>query len=183
MDCDFGKMVFSDPEKNIEQFDLQSGAKVADLGAGAGFYSFAAARAVGGTGRVYAIEVQKELLERIRSEAVRRGLGNIEAVWGNIEELEGTKLKDDSVDAVIVANVLFQIEKKKDFADEIRRILKPRGKILLVDWQDSYGGIGPDSGSVVDRAVAKNIFEGSGFSLEREIRAGSHHWGLVMRKI
>ena len=47
--------MFSDPSYNIEQLDLQSGMKAADLGAGSGFYSFALARAVGGAGKVYAL--------------------------------------------------------------------------------------------------------------------------------
>ena len=61
--------MFSDPEKNIEQFSLGKGMHVADFGTGSGFYALAAAEAVGETGRVYAIDVQKDLLEKLKKEA------------------------------------------------------------------------------------------------------------------
>lgn len=60
-------MSFTDPQNNIDQFDLDSGMRVADLGAGSGAYSVAAAKKVGGDGRVYAVEVQKDLLEKIHN--------------------------------------------------------------------------------------------------------------------
>ncbi|MBI2474518.1 MAG: methyltransferase domain-containing protein, partial [Candidatus Taylorbacteria bacterium] len=65
-------MSFSDPSHNVEQFDLQSGMTVADFGTGSGYYAFAAAKAVGDKGKVYAIDVQKPLLEKLKREAVSR---------------------------------------------------------------------------------------------------------------
>lgn len=174
--------MFSDPTHNIEQLDLQSGMKVADLGCGSGFYSMASARAVGDKGRVYAVDVQKDLLARVKKEAANEGLFNVEVVWGNAEKIGGTNLKDNLADAVIVANVLFQIERKDDFIEEIKRILKPKGRILVVDWQDSFGGMGPKRENVITRAVGRQLFESRGFVFEKDIRAGSHHWGVVMRK-
>jgi len=70
------------------------GMKVADVGAGSGFYSLEAARKVGSSGRVYAIDVQKNLLERLRSQAISEGLGNVEVVWGNAEKIGGTKVRE-----------------------------------------------------------------------------------------
>ncbi|MDO8590405.1 MAG: methyltransferase domain-containing protein, partial [bacterium] len=68
--------MFSDPQKNIEQFGLQPGGLVADLGSGAGFYTIAAARAVGNSGRVYAIDILKDMLQKIKNEAQRSGIHN-----------------------------------------------------------------------------------------------------------
>ena len=76
--------MFSDPENNIQQFALEPGMSVADLGSGAGFYALAAAKAVqNGNGKVYAIDVQKELLDRTAHEASQRGLSNVQIVWGD----------------------------------------------------------------------------------------------------
>ncbi len=174
--------MFSDPSYNIEQLSLQSGMKVADLGCGSGFYSMALAKAVGDKGRVYAIDVQKGLLDRLKKEAMIEGFHNVEVVWGDVEKKHGTKLRDESADAVVVANLLFQIGQKVDFANEIQRILRQRGKLLLIDWSGSFGGVGPDQDQVVAKRIGQELFEQNGFVFEREIRAGDHHWGIIMRK-
>ena len=109
--------MFSDPEKNIKQFGLGKGMHVADFGAGSGFYSFAAAQAVGETGRVYAIDVQNGLLTKLKNEAKNvRHLRNIEIIWADLEQVGGTKLKENSMDAIIAANVFFQLENKDNLA-------------------------------------------------------------------
>ena len=66
--------MFSNPEKNIEQLGLTPGMKVADLGSGSGFYTIASARLVGTSGLVYSIDIQKDLLTRIKTEASKQKL-------------------------------------------------------------------------------------------------------------
>lgn len=174
--------MFADPHHIIEQFDLQSGAHVADLGAGAGALSLAAARAVGEKGRVYAIEVQKGLLERLKNHARQERLHNVEAIWGDIERQNGTHLKDRTVDAAICSNVLFQVEDKEGFVKETRRILKPGGKALFVDWSDSFNNTGPHPDHVVTEGAARELFEKGGFVFVKRIEAGAHHYGMIFKK-
>ena len=100
-------MDFSDPSKNVAKLVLTDGMKVADFGCGSGHYSFAAARRVGSRGRVYAIDVQKDLLDKLKVQASHERLTNIDIVWGNFDEVGGTNLADAIVDAVIISNVLF----------------------------------------------------------------------------
>lgn len=172
----------SDPEQIIIGLKLQPGMHVADLGAGSGFYTFAAASAVGAQGKVYAVDVLKDMLLKIRSEARDRRVANIEIVWGNMERIGGTKLADGAVDAVVIANTLFQIEDKRAAIEEIKRILKPKGKLLLVDWSESFGGMGPMQDNVVTKEKARNLFEQGGFMFREEIPAGEHHYSLIFRK-
>ncbi len=169
--------MFSDPASNLAKLGLTEGMKVVDLGAGSGFYSIESAKKVGSSGRVYAVEVQKDLLERLRSVAAKDGLRNIEAVWGNIEKIGGTKLREAIADRVIASNVLFQITKPDDFALEIKRILKPGGKLLLVDWSE-VSTLGPKT--VVPQMKAETLFEKNGFKLDQTFGAGDHHYGLVL---
>ena len=177
--------MFANPQENLEKFGLSPGTIVADLGAGSGHYAFAAAKMVKGMemeGKVYAIDVQKDLLDKIKNEANREHLTNIEIIWGNAEKIGGTKLKEASVDAVISSNIFFQVEDRETFAKEIARILKPNGRLLFIDWSDSFGGIGPKADVIVKEDQAKSFFEKNGFVIERGIQAGSHHYGLVIRK-
>lgn len=175
-------MAFSDPQKNIEQFGLQDGVLVADLGAGAGAYTVAAALAVAPLGRVYAVEVQKEYLSKIKDVVSEAGLSNVDVLWGDIERSGKTKIGDRVVDAVIVANVLFQVEDKDGMTAEVKRILKPGGRVLLVDWKDSFDGMGPHSDEIISYDTAKKVFEDAGFIFVKDIDAGDNHYGFVMKK-
>ncbi len=171
-------MAFSDPEHNIEQFRVQFGQQVADFGAGSGFYTFALAKAVGPHGRVYALEVQKDLVAKIKSDAAVKSFANVEVLWCDIEKLGGSKLKDHSLDAVVVSNVLFQAPDKETLAGEAARIVKPGGKLLLVEWKDS-STVGPQQDELVGEVMARDIFERAGFIYDSAISAGDHHYGMV----
>jgi len=175
--------MFSDPEKNIEQFDLGKGSYVADFGAGTGFYSFSAAEAVGETGKVYSIDVQKDMLEKLKNEARNvRHLMNVEVIWADLEHLGGTRLRENSIDAIIAANIFFQLEKKDNACLEMKRILKQGGRVLLIDWASSFGGIGPQQSDVFSEDQAKKLFEKHGFKEDRAIGAGAQHYGIIFRK-
>ena len=175
--------MFSDPQKIVEQCGIQAGQVIADFGSGSGHYSLALAKALGATGRVYAIDVQKDLLTRLQSEARKQNVSNIDVIWGDVEKEGGTKLKAGCVDLVVLGNLLFQLEDKKSAVTEIKRVLVPGGRILVVDWEGSFGGIGPRADQVVNKVMALALFEGAGFSKEREVQAGSHHYGFIFKKL
>lgn len=172
-------MNFADPKSNVLQLGLREGMKVADLGAGSGHYSLAAAGCVGSDGRVYAVDVQEDILKHLIDSAHRIGLRNIEAVWGNVERKGGTKLKDQSMDAAILSNVLFQLERPEDTIAELLRILKPGGRLLVVDWAGAYGGMGPHPSQVVSEHAAEELFITGGFHKLKDFRAGAHHYAIV----
>ncbi len=177
--------MFANPQHNLEKFSLSPGTIVADIGAGTGYYALLAAQMVRGQemgGKVYAIDVQKDLLDRLKNEANREHITNLEIVWGNAEKLGGTKLKDASVDVVIASNVFFQIEDRETFAKEIARILKTKGRLFFIEWSNSFNGIGPHKEAIVPEPQAEGFFKKNGFTVERKVPVGSHHYGLVIRK-
>ncbi len=175
--------MFSDPVKIVEQCGIQAGQDIADFGSGSGFYALSAAKALMSTGRVYAIDVQKDLLVKIKNLASKEGLYNIEVIWGDIDKVGGTKLRDTTLDMVFLCNVLFQLEKREEAVSEIKRVLKPGGRIVLVEWTDSFGGIGPHPESVINKDNAISLFEKAGFHSEKELKAGSHHYGIIFKKL
>lgn len=171
--------MFSDPASNLAKLGLVDGQKIVDLGAGSGFYSIEATKKVGSSGRVYAVDVQKNLLERLRSVASNQGVRNIEVIWGNAEKIGGTKLREAIADRVVASNVLFQIEKPDEFCLEIKRILKPGGRVLVVDWS----GVTTLSPKViVPEMKARTLFEKNGFKLYDSFNAGDHHYGLIFTR-
>ena len=175
--------MFSDPIKNVEQCGIQAGMEIADFGSGSGHYSLAAAKALISTGRVYAIDIQQDLLTKLKNNAAREGIYNVEVIWGDIEKPNGTKLKDNSIDLVFLSNIMFQIDNKDSVIKEVKRILRAGGRALTVDWTDSFGGLGPKADVVFRKDMAISLFEKNGFHLDREILAGAHHYGLIYKKL
>ena len=174
--------MFITPSETIAYFGAQEGMRIADLGCGTGAYTLALAEQVRGGGKVYGIEVQRELLERIKSETQKKHLTNIEVIWGTIEKIGGTKLAEHSIDLAVMSNVLFQVEDRIGCMKEIIRILKPHGRIVLIDWADSFGGMGPIAEHVITHDKAVEIFAQYGFTVDREFPAGSHHYGVTFKK-
>lgn len=171
--------MFSDPVKNLAHLDLKDGMYVADIGAGSGFYTIEIAKKVGSNGRVYAVDVQKDLLDRVKNNAGTVGIRNIEIVWANAEKIGGTKLRESCVDRVVASNVLFQVEQKDDFVLELRRILKPGGKVLLIDWSD-HNPAGEKF--LVSRTTAESLMAKGHFKVEQAFDAGDHHYGIIFVK-
>jgi ubiquinone/menaquinone biosynthesis C-methylase UbiE len=173
--------MFSDPDKIVAALGLPEGAHIADMGAGMGKYSIAAARHIGPEGKVFAVEVQEDMVKRLESDLEHLGVENVMPVWGDIEHPGGTRLSDHSIDWVIAANVLFQVRDKNGFLAETKRVLKLGGKILVVDWTDSHGGMGPKPQDVLTETAARELFESASFSLKDSIEAGSHHYGFIAK--
>ncbi len=170
--------MFTKPESIISYAGVSHGMKIADLGCGSGAYTLASSpHALGGS--VYAIDIQKDLLARLKNEAMWNSLSNIEYVWGDIERLGGTKLKEDIIDIAFACNVLFQLEHIEGFIAEVARILKNGGKVVVIDWEDSFNGMGPKSSTVIPKERARELFENKGFTFEEYINAGDTHYGII----
>lgn len=176
-------MSFADPQSNLHMFGLEAGMDVVDLGAGPGHYALAAAQIVGDKGHVCAVEIQKDLVEKVKNEASNAGLKNVDVVWSDLEKDGGSLLDDESVDVVILSNILFQITSKQTLLTEAYRVMRPGGRALVIDWSDSYGGLGPPEDHLVDPESLIALAESCGFSIDRRLNPGAHHWGLTLKKI
>lgn len=174
---------FAHPKRNVSALGIQGGMQIADFGAGSGAYVFAIAERLGGTGRIYAIDVQRDLLRRISNEATRRGYSNVEVIWADLEVPKGSKLAEQSIDFVLVSNLLFQVPDRSAILREARRIVKPHGSVALIDWSASFGGLGPMRDEVVTKEAALEEAGRAGLAPVREFHAGAHHWGLLMRPV
>ncbi|MBP6924041.1 MAG: methyltransferase domain-containing protein [Candidatus Pacebacteria bacterium] len=171
------------PDIVVSHFHLKSGDVIADFGAGSGYFLKALSSRVGTDGRVYACEIQKSLVEKVSEQARTLGLNNIHPMWCDLEESNGIKIKEETLDVGILVNTLFQIENKQVGIIEMARTIRSGGRLIIIDWTDSAGGMGPTENHVVSLYDAVTLCEANGFVLEREFEAGSHHYGLAFRKL
>lgn len=176
------RFAFAHPVRNVGMLSIEPGMRVADFGAGSGAYALALAEAVTNAGAVYAVDVQKDLLRRIANTAKAEGFQNMHVIVGDLEKPKATKLAEKMLDLVLVSNLLFQVEDKKAPLVEARRILKPTGRLAIIDWSDSFGGMGPIKKAVITKEAAQKLAEACGFGFVREFEAGEHHYGLLFKK-
>jgi ubiquinone/menaquinone biosynthesis C-methylase UbiE len=176
-----GKFVV--PEVVTSQFHLKEGDKVADFGAGSGFFLKALATAVGPAGKVYACEIQKPLVEKLGDLARLQGLSTVVPLWCDLEELGGIKLPPDTLDSGILVNTLFQLQLKEVALDEMYRVLRRGATLHIIDWSESFGGAGPQTKDIIVEEAAIKICESRHFAFEHSFPAGDHHYGFTVRKI
>ncbi len=174
--------IFTQPSELINQLDIVPGMKIADLGAGSGHYTKAFSDLVGEDGVVFAVEIQQDVLTRLRLDLEKEGeFQNVHYIWGDLEHPRGTKIADDSVDVAVLSNTLFQVEDKKACLQEVKRICKPHAEVLFVDWSDSHDGLGPVQDHIVSPQMAQDLFTEAGFVFFKSLQTGPHHYAQVYK--
>lgn len=179
----FGTGGFLDPGKIISEFDIQEGMSVADFGCGTGYFTILLGQKAGKDGKVYALDVQEPPLDSVRAKAKAAGLENIETVRANLEVLGGSRLPDNSQDMVLLANILFQSTKKTEIISESARVMKAGGRLIIIDWKRGAGGFGPPDELRTEQADMRALVPANVFSFQKDIDAGSFHYGMIFRKI
>lgn len=169
------------PEVVSTNFHIREGDVVADFGAGSGYFVKVLSKLVGDEGEVFACEIQKSLAEALGERARQENLGNVQILWSDFEELNGSKIPSGSLDTAIMVNTFFQLEDRDIALEEVKRSLRKGGKFFLIDWSESFGGLGPQEGQVITEESSRSLCELHGFTFERSYDAGDHHYGLAFR--
>ena len=122
MDIDkIGSGGFMNPDKIVGKLNIKSGMIVADFGCGAGYFTIPIAKIIKNSGKIYAIDVLNEALESVLSKAKLYDLLNVKTVRANIEVIGGSKIESNSVDLIILANILFQCNDYDSVLGETKR--------------------------------------------------------------
>lgn len=172
-----------DPEKILKEIKIESGMRIADFGCGNGYFSLTAAEIVGGKGQVYAVDILKSSLETVDREAQRHQLFNVKTVWSNLEIVGATKINPESLDLILIIHALYQSENKINFLNEALRLLKSKGKIVIIDWIKRPTPIGPPVDDRMSADEAKQIFEKiNGLTELEPFSPGEYHYALILEK-
>jgi ubiquinone/menaquinone biosynthesis C-methylase UbiE len=175
-------MINAITKQQLEAFSLIAGMPCADLGAGNGMMSFALDEFLQGKSDVFAVEVQEFQVDNLKQILAKKAHGRIIPIHGDIEELGGTKLRPNSIDRIIAARVLFQIEKPENFFTEIKRILAPNGEVLLIDTLEIAKTSHAHLATHRTLEEAKALVAKNGFSVVRIPSALPNEWALIIKK-
>ncbi len=120
------------PDEIVRTMSLKSGDVVADLGAGTGYFSRRLAKAVAPSGRVYAVDIQPEMLSLLKSNMEKAGIRNVVPV---LAESDDPKLAPGSLDWILLVDVYHELQQPKATLAKMREALKPGGKVALVEYR------------------------------------------------
>jgi len=169
------RKLWQNPDQILGIVDIKSNFVAADVGCGSGFFTIPLAKKVT---KVYAIDVQKEMLEILAQKIHKQKIWNIELVLSKENEIP---LDDENVSLLISVNTLHEFGDKEKMIKEMQRVLKPKGKAVIVDFKKEKTGFGPPVAIRVSKAQAVSLFERKSFKMEKTLDL-PFHYALVFSK-
>ena len=169
---------YQDPFKISRAVGVRKGMTVVDMGCGPGFFTLPLAKLVGARGLVYAVEANRTMLRHLRDNIRKTGAngGRIRIVHADVSR---TGIPAGSADIVLLARVLHDIEDKKGFLREVRRICKPGGKVVDLDWKKIRMTHGPPYSIALSKPKSARILEANGLHVVGSFDHGKYHYGII----
>lgn len=166
------------PIETLEKLGLQATDVFADVGCGIGYFTIPAAELIGNN-IAYALDTSPEMLAEVELRSKAAGLNNIKTV--QTAELD-LLIPDETVSFALLVNVIHEIVDKNQFLEEISRIIKPGGKLAIIDWEKAETEMGPP----IDHRIAKEdviaMLEEIGFYCQKTQSFTENFYGLVLVK-
>ena len=153
------RSLWQKPDEIMDALNIADGSRVADVGAGAGWFTVRLARRVGPNGRVYAEDIQQPMLDAIDYRVHREGLTNVDTVPGPPED----PTLPAGLDAVLIVDVYAEVPDPVSLLTHVAAALKPQGRLGIVDWTKEGGGPGIPmdqrvaAAEVIDDAAAAGL--------------------------
>lgn len=156
------------PDEILEALELQQGQRVADIGAGGGYFSMRFAEAVGKDGRVFAIDTNPKFLEFIKNSAKEKGLNSIETV---LTTEDNPTLPEKSIDLIFMRNVCHHLPNRVEYLRKLKSALKPERRIAIIDYKAGGGRFSfhRKFGHYVPKEIIIAEMKEAGYRLEKDL--------------
>lgn len=151
-------------DRVIESLAINPGDQVADIGSGSGYFVFALAKAVGPDGKVYAVDVDKEMNDLVAQRAKQEGVGNVEVVLAKPDD---PLLPSSGVDLIFSSNTYHHIDNRVSYFKNLRKYLRPNGRIAIIEF-DRRGWFAGLWKHYTPSEFIKRELEQAGYSLQNE---------------
>lgn len=166
------------PEAILKDACLRSNMVFMDIGCGDGFFSILASEVVGPSGKIYALDIDASAIERLNRRAADRGLTNISAMVGAAEE---TTRCSKCADVVFFSMVLHDFDDPERVLLNAKKMLKPSGLLLDLDWKKKQMSFGPPMRIRFSEGKTAELFKQAGFIVEQVKDAGPHHYVITAK--
>lgn len=164
-------------EKVLSTARLKSGDNFLDAGCGDGFISITASSIVGDNGKVHAVDVYPESIEKVKEEISKKGIENMEAIV--VDLTSKIPVDDDSIDLCVMANVLHgfvENDEVREVMAEISRVIKPDGVFAVVEFKKIEGPPGPPFKVRVNPQDVEDMVSRYGFEVAETAEVGKYHY-------
>lgn len=168
----------SKPETTLKDIGLRSGMVFMDIGCGDGFFAIPAAQLVGEKGVVYAVDIDASAIEKLKDKAAEKGLKNVNAEVGAAEE---TVFCEECADIVFYSRVLHDFRDPAKVLRNAKRMLKPTGTLVDLDWKKKFTMFGPPVRIRFSEEQAANLIIAAGFTIE-SVKAAGRNFYIVTAK-
>jgi ubiquinone/menaquinone biosynthesis C-methylase UbiE len=152
------------PDLAMRLIRVQRGQTVADLGAGSGYYTRRLARAVGDTGRVYAVDIQQGMLDLLQAALTRDRITNVVPVLGGVDD---PRLPADSLDLILMVDVYHEFAQPQTMLQRMKTALKPGGRLVLLEYRGEDRDVPIRPEHKMTKAQVKLEVEHEGFKQQR----------------
>lgn len=157
---------------------LRAGFTFVDVGCGDGFFAIPAAKLVGEKGKVYASDIDGEAIGMLKEKAAKEGLGNLHSKVGAAEE---TVFCESCADIVFFGIVLHDFSSQAKVLANAKRMLKPSGKLVDLDWKREPAEMGPPLQIRFSEEKATRLIETAGFKVQTVKESGLYHYIIVAK--
>lgn len=166
------------PDDVIRELGIQPGMSVADVGAGGGYFTFRFSEAVGSTGKVYAVEVDKDMVIYLgRRTGAQASYKNVNVIHGGAAD---PVLPEDTIDVLFTCNTYHHIADRTDYFKTVKKYLKPGGAVAIIDFKPEGFFSGWLGHGTSDEQVKREM-EAAGFSLVRQPDFLERQFFLIFR--
>ncbi len=148
-----------------EELRLKTGMSVCDMGSGNGYHTLPMAEAVGGTGRVYAVDVQPEMIVMLNERIAEKAITNIEPIIGEVDD---PKLPPNSCDLILLVDVYHEFSHPEAMLTGMKKALKPGGQIVLVEFRAEDDSVPIKPEHKMSKAQITKEMNANGLKLARE---------------
>jgi ubiquinone/menaquinone biosynthesis C-methylase UbiE len=156
---------YQKPDEVMKALALRPGEVVADIGSGSGYFTLRFARAVGSAGRVYAVDISPDMIRHLNHRLRDEGVRNVVPV---LAEPDDPLLPDASVDRFVIVDTWHHVEDQAKYVALMKRMLKPGGQVVHIDFQKRDLPVGPPPAMKIAREDLVKQMEGAGFGLVAE---------------
>jgi ubiquinone/menaquinone biosynthesis C-methylase UbiE len=167
------------PETAVDTLGLRPGMSVADVGAGSGYFTVRLAKRVGAAGKVYAVEVQPEMMTILRRKIASEKLGNVQTVLGTESD---PKLPKNSIDLILLVDVYHEFSQPQNMLRRMKEALRNDGRLVLLEYRKEDPHIPIRSEHKMSVAEATAEVEAEGYKLEKVLKDLPRQHILIFRK-